>query len=170
MELMPIEDIKDEKGRKVDRFYLCDRKACKECSYGCKHTPDIRHAVNFEKTSSGQYIEKEQPKIEERTNEILYVCDRKACENCNPFCYYTADIEHAVEFRKTDSGDYVQKHPLIDHCEIHNGDISTSKNELTKGDWENLENKIANQLAMLNKTIELGFDNLMNYMIFLERL
>ena len=28
-------------------FYLCDRKACRECSETCRYTSDIRHAVNF---------------------------------------------------------------------------------------------------------------------------
>ena len=32
-------------------FYICDRKKCKKCSYPvCKHTDDIEHAVNFEKS------------------------------------------------------------------------------------------------------------------------
>lgn len=30
-----------------DVFYLCDRKACNNCHEECKHTSDIRHAVNF---------------------------------------------------------------------------------------------------------------------------
>ena len=29
-------------------FYLCDRRACEKCSGECKHTEDVRHAVNFE--------------------------------------------------------------------------------------------------------------------------
>lgn len=30
-------------------LYLCDRKACSNCSYPeCKHTTNICHAVNFE--------------------------------------------------------------------------------------------------------------------------
>lgn len=29
-------------------FYLCDRRACEKCAPECRHTPDIRHAVNFE--------------------------------------------------------------------------------------------------------------------------
>lgn len=32
---------------KVKFFYLCDRKACKRCSYPtCKHTSDVNHAIN----------------------------------------------------------------------------------------------------------------------------
>ena len=28
--------------------------------------------------------------------EVLYICDRKACENCSEECHHTSDIEHAV--------------------------------------------------------------------------
>lgn len=37
------------------------------------------------------------------TNLILYVCDRKACENCSPGCTHTSDINHAVYFEKMNS-------------------------------------------------------------------
>lgn len=30
---------------------------------------------------------------------ILYVCDRRACQCCNPACNYTADIRHAKNFK-----------------------------------------------------------------------
>ena len=52
-------------------WYLCDGKVpdCKKthCYYkkvedGCKHTSDINHAVNFEKTRGGYYREKENGK------------------------------------------------------------------------------------------------------------
>ena len=34
--------------RRDDILYLCDRKACDNCSYPkCKHTSDFRHAKNF---------------------------------------------------------------------------------------------------------------------------
>ena len=28
--------------------------------------------------------------------KFLYLCDRKACENCNKKCQHTSDIKHAV--------------------------------------------------------------------------
>lgn len=31
--------------------------------------------------------------------KIAYVCDRKACENCNPECFHTFDISHARNFK-----------------------------------------------------------------------
>lgn len=30
-------------------FYICDRKACNQCSDECRHTTDITHAKNFSK-------------------------------------------------------------------------------------------------------------------------
>lgn len=47
----------------MEILYLCDRKACKQCGINaedCKHTTDIRHAVNFcgEETLD-LYIERE---------------------------------------------------------------------------------------------------------------
>ena len=34
----------------MDIHYICDRKACDNCSYPeCKHTEDINHAVHFSK-------------------------------------------------------------------------------------------------------------------------
>jgi len=29
---------------------------------------------------------------------ILYICDRRACEHCNPDCHHTSDIKHAKNF------------------------------------------------------------------------
>ena len=45
-------------------LYICDRKACDNCSDMCKHTTDIRHAVNFEQyhadgVEAGDFWEKE---------------------------------------------------------------------------------------------------------------
>ena len=45
-------------------LYLCDRKACENCHEECKHTSDIRHAVNFEQDHAdgvevGNFWEKE---------------------------------------------------------------------------------------------------------------
>lgn len=41
-------------------LYLCDREACKNCSYPmCKHTTDIRHAKNFEHSEFGYFKEVE---------------------------------------------------------------------------------------------------------------
>lgn len=41
-------------------LYICDRKQCENCSFPvCRHTTDIKHAANFDKDSSGDYIEKD---------------------------------------------------------------------------------------------------------------
>ena len=39
-------------------------------------------------------------KKEPVNSKVLYLCDRKACENCNPDCRYTHDISHAISFRR----------------------------------------------------------------------
>lgn len=31
---------------------------------------------------------------------VLYLCDRKACDKCNPECSHTNDINHAKSFEK----------------------------------------------------------------------
>ena len=61
----------------METLYLCDRKACKQCginSEHCKHTTDIKHAVNFcgeETLDLYIEIEKEnEPVIESDRTEI----------------------------------------------------------------------------------------------------
>jgi len=47
--------------------------------------------------------------------DILYLCDRKACEQCNPECQHTKDIYHAINFEKYEGGGYWEKEakPLL---------------------------------------------------------
>ena len=42
--------------RKGNVLYICDRKLCKHCTSHCKHTSDIKHAVNFESQFNGEYF------------------------------------------------------------------------------------------------------------------
>ena len=55
------------KGKPPKIIYLCDRKKeCNKhgaCGQDCKHTTDIRHAVNFISLGDGNYVE-ERPTIE----------------------------------------------------------------------------------------------------------
>lgn len=44
-------------------FYLCDRKACSNCSDTCGYTSDINHAVNFH--VQGEAIFENGPQVEE---------------------------------------------------------------------------------------------------------
>lgn len=38
-------------------------------------------------------------------NDVMYLCDRKRCENCTyPRCKYTTDISHAANFHRTIGG------------------------------------------------------------------
>lgn len=42
---------------------------------------------------------------------ILYICDRRACDKCSPECHHTSDPTHAVNFTRIPNGDLVEKHP-----------------------------------------------------------
>lgn len=44
-----------------------------------------------------------QPKKE---NTIIYICDRRACKQCNAECMHTTDIKHAKNFVKLPTGAY----------------------------------------------------------------
>lgn len=58
---IPIIEAEIEPIKPDTVLYLCDRKACDNCSYPlCNHTTDISHAVNFEKNLGGGYWEKEK--------------------------------------------------------------------------------------------------------------
>lgn len=41
--------------------------------------------------------------------KVLFLCDRRACEKCNPDCTHTTDITHAADFATTVHGDFFQK-------------------------------------------------------------
>jgi len=56
----------------MEILYLCDRKACENCSPECRHTTDIYHAVNFEKCEGGGYWEKDKkPLLVMKTDRLL---------------------------------------------------------------------------------------------------
>lgn len=42
-------------------LFVCDRRACDQCSPGCIRTPDPRHAYNFEVDSRGNLVERPMP-------------------------------------------------------------------------------------------------------------
>ena len=49
---------------------------------------------------------------------ILYICDRKACENCNKECKHTTDIRHAANFEQyhadgVEAGDFWEKENIF---------------------------------------------------------
>ena len=37
--------------------------------------------------------------------KILFLCDGKACEQCDPDCRHTTKIEHAANFEKVEYAD-----------------------------------------------------------------
>lgn len=44
------------------------------------------------------------------SNNIAYICDRKACEYCDGLdCHHTFEIEHAVNFKKLDEARYIEE-------------------------------------------------------------
>lgn len=54
----------------ADVFYLCDRRACRNCSpiSECSHTSNIEHAVNFERIGDSYFEEKEDLKNDKDQN------------------------------------------------------------------------------------------------------
>lgn len=42
--------------------------------------------------------------------QVLYQCDRRACERCDGSCGLTSDIAHAVNFRRGDFGGWIEDH------------------------------------------------------------
>lgn len=40
--------------------------------------------------------------MEKNERRILYICDRRKCNNCSMECRHTTDIEHAVNFKNID--------------------------------------------------------------------
>lgn len=48
--------------------------------------------------------------MDKQAGKIYYVCDRTACENCNPDCNHTSDVAHAKNFTPADiNGKYPVK-------------------------------------------------------------
>lgn len=48
--------------------------------------------------------------MESKTNNVAYICDKKACEWCDDIlCNHTFDIEHAVNFRRLDEDRYIEE-------------------------------------------------------------
>ena len=49
-------------------------------------------------------IHSRDQRIEELESGVLYQCDRRACDTCNPDCLLTKDIFHAANFERTQWG------------------------------------------------------------------
>lgn len=55
-----------------------------------------------------------------RDNEIVYVCDRKACNSCSSHvgdCYHTSDIEHAKNFERRGDTYFEKENEVVYLCE-----------------------------------------------------
>jgi len=58
----------------------------------------------------GVFIGVDMPEEKETTNEIVYLCDRDACDGCPNFeCKHTYDISHAINFEEVEPGKYMEK-------------------------------------------------------------
>ena len=58
----------------------------------------------------GVFITDDVPEEKETTNEIVYLCDRDACDKCpNLECKHTYDISHAINFEEVEPGKYMEK-------------------------------------------------------------
>lgn len=57
--------------------------------------------------------------------DILYLCDREACEKCHDECDYTVDINHAANFTRKNSETrdyYIEKDIPIIEAELSASD------------------------------------------------
>ena len=58
-----------------------------------------------------------------KKEKVIYICNRKRCENCHPECQHTSDIRFAADFTKVDDTDntFIQKSNLSFYEELKNG-------------------------------------------------
>ena len=82
--------------------------------YSIQFETDDRELYKIVEKACQEAIDRSRAKREgiyyaENLPSILFECDRRACEKCNSECYYTAKIEHAVNFERNDVGVYEEK-------------------------------------------------------------
>lgn len=76
--------------------------------------------------------------------KIVYICDRKKCDNCNSECKHTSDIMHAANFKSVSieadgqnigsTNDYFEKDRVVTPLSLYQhglGDIITCNNTTT---------------------------------------
>ena len=52
-----------------------------------------------------EYIKEQE---EEKSVGMYFICDRRACDVCDPECNLTTDITHAENWRRDSEGDWVE--------------------------------------------------------------
>lgn len=52
----------------------------------------ITYGLDIKKCSDCKY-----KRVED--GSVLYLCDRRACEECHEYCSHTCDVKHAVHFQ-----------------------------------------------------------------------
>lgn len=60
--------------------------------------------------------------------KIYYICDKKKCEHCAPYCEHTTDIEHSLN--RDDLNDRLFEYLRIgDHIAFFEKEVPKRKNE-----------------------------------------
>lgn len=66
---------------------------------------------------------------------ILYICDRKKCENCSPDCKHTTDIKHAKHFERF-SDVYIENNTVQDTIENFTRSLEKIKKDIDEKDGD----------------------------------
>ena len=66
---------------------------------------------------------------------ILYICDRKKCENCSPDCKHTKDIKHAKHFERF-SDVYIENNTVQDTIENFTRSLEKIKKDIAEKDGD----------------------------------
>ena len=92
--------------RQLIKIY-CTERLCTGCILEKISRPDVTCAddslddseieENFRVMWRG-LMDEEDRCVEPEVNQIRYICDRRACEVCDPNCRVTKDIRHAKNF------------------------------------------------------------------------
>lgn len=78
--------------KEVKRTTLIDRIENAIKAFRGKPLGSITYGLDIKKCSECGYKQKED-------GNVLYLCDRRACDECHEYCNYTNDIKHAVNFK-----------------------------------------------------------------------
>jgi len=79
------------------------KEECPSCTGWCEAPKQdfsrcIPFLVSAVKSREARIAELEAAAKAPAVPRVLYLCDRRACQKCNPECHLTADIRHAASF------------------------------------------------------------------------
>ena len=86
--------------KEVKRTTIIDRIKNAIKAFMGKPLGSFTYGIEIKKCSECGY-----KKVDDGT--VLYLCDRRACDECNDYCEYTHDVKHAVNFKNV-SGVFVE--------------------------------------------------------------